>query len=466
MSAPDSLSVVQVATSDIGGGAERVASDLHRMLRRRGIHSTLAVGFRFDAAGDATLIPNDANRSAWARVVLRRVPPIRDFNVPLSPASLLARRGLKTLAEPRRAWMRARGFEDFDYPGTAAIPDIAGHRADVVHLHNLHGGYFDLRQLPALSSAVPTVLTPHDTWVTAGHCAYTLDCDRWLAGCGSCPRLSVPPAVPRDRTAENWQRKREIFRRSRVHVAAPSRWVLDRLERSVFADAIASARVIPNGVDQDVFHPGDRGTARTAVGLSAEPLVVMYTTASEDNPYKDFGTIRAALPEIAKRVHDRPLVVVALGTESLAESLPGAVVVSVPYVRSPEHVARYLQAADLYLHMAHGENHPLAILEAQSCGIPVIASDVGGISETLADGITGVLVPAGDGAALASAASGLLTDDARRLTMGAAAANHARGRFGLERMADAYISLYREVAERRPGTGAAEATQTGTRGTA
>jgi glycosyltransferase involved in cell wall biosynthesis len=446
---PDSLSVVQVATSDIGGGAERVASDLHRMVRRRGIDSTLAVGFRFDAAGDATLIPNDANRSAWARMVLRRVPPIRDFSAPLSPANLALRRGLKTLAEPRRAWVRARGFEDFEYPGTAMIPDIAGARADVIHLHNLHGGYFDLRQLPAISSAVPTVLTAHDTWVTSGHCAYTVDCDRWLTGCGSCPRLSVPPAIPRDRTAENWQRKRDIFRRSRVHVAAPSRWMLDQLERSVFAEAIATARVIPNGVDQDVFRPGDRATARSVVGLSADPLVVMFTTAGEGNPYKDFATIRAALPEIARRVRDRPLTVVALGTASLSESLPGAVVVSVPFVRSTEHVARYLQAADLYVHMAHGENHPLAILEAQSCGIPVIASDVGGISETLADGITGVLVPAGDAAALASAASGLLTDGARRLFLGAAAADYARGRFGLERMADAYISLYREIAESR-----------------
>ena len=95
--------------------------------------------------------------------------------------------------------------------------------------------------------------------------------------------------------------------------------------------------------------------------------------------------------------------------------------------------------------MAHGENHPLALLEAQSCGVPVVASAVGGIPETLVDGETGVLVPEGSVAELSAAASALLGDDVRRAQMSAAAAEFARGRFGLERMTDDYLRLYEDA---------------------
>ena len=68
---------------------------------------------------------------------------------------------------------------------------------DVLHLHNLHGGYFDLRVLPELSAHQPTVVTMHDEWLYTGHCAYTLDSERWLEGCGSCPHLDSYPAARR-----------------------------------------------------------------------------------------------------------------------------------------------------------------------------------------------------------------------------------------------------------------------------
>jgi hypothetical protein len=59
--------------------------------------------------------------------------------------------------------------------------------ADVLHFHNLHGGYFNYLFLPYLTRNKPAVYTLHDMWGFTGHCSYSFDCNRWQKGCGSCP---------------------------------------------------------------------------------------------------------------------------------------------------------------------------------------------------------------------------------------------------------------------------------------
>jgi glycosyltransferase involved in cell wall biosynthesis len=111
---------------------------------------------------------------------------------------------------------------------------------------------------------------------------------------------------------------------------------------------------------------------------------------------------------------------------------------------SREEVAKGLQGADLFVLATRADNHPLTVLEALGCGVPVIASRVGGIPEQLTEE-TGVLVEPGDPDALAGAIDALLGDPERRARMGEAAAADARARFSLERQVDAYLDLYEEL---------------------
>jgi len=84
---------------------------------------------------------------------------------------------------------------------------------------------------------------------------------------------------------------------------------------------------------------------------------------------------------------------------------------------------------------------PNASLEALAAGLPVIATDVGGASEQVLDGITGRIVPARDVAAFAQAMVELAADPGLRATMGAAARDHIRRHFTLERMTRDYLAL-------------------------
>jgi glycosyltransferase involved in cell wall biosynthesis len=154
------------------------------------------------------------------------------------------------------------GLETYRYPATRRMLEALPHPPDLVHLHNLHGGYFDLRVLPGLSASLPVAMTLHDAWLLSGHCAHSMGCDRWRIGCGACPDLDIYPAVRRDATARNWTRKREIFAGSRLHVATPSRWLADKVRESILSPSLAELKVIPNGVDLESFRPGDRLAAR------------------------------------------------------------------------------------------------------------------------------------------------------------------------------------------------------------
>ena len=207
------------------------------------------------------------------------------------------------------------GREDFRFPTTTRLVDAASSSYEVAHLHNLHGGYFDLRQLGDLSRRLPVVLTPHDMWLTTGHCAHSLGCERWLDACGECPHLRVYPALLRDGTRGNLSRKREIYRRSSLRFGVPSRWLASILERSVVANAIEELRVIPNGVDLSLYRPGDREAARRRVGVGGDDVVLLFAGQGlRDSAFKDAATFDAALSRLAA-TDGPPVTAFALGAD-------------------------------------------------------------------------------------------------------------------------------------------------------
>jgi glycosyltransferase involved in cell wall biosynthesis len=381
------VKILQISTADEGGGAEAVALSLHRGLRVRGHEAVLAVGFkRTQEAGVAEI------------------------------GGAGSRRG-RALRDPGVLLDALRGHEDFRFPKSRSVLELAPWTPDVVHVHNLHGGYFDLRVLPELARRSRLVATLHDAWLFTGHCAHPFDSDGWLRGCGNCPHLDTYPSLPRDGTAFNLDRKRSIYAGLELTVVTPSQWLMAMVERSVLAPAAVLRAVIPNGVDLERFRPGER--SRSGLVFAAQGGLA--------NQFKDYPTLQAALERL-----ERPVDVTVLGDPPV----------------SAEEVARRLRAAALYVHPSRADTFPSGVLEALASATPVVASRVGGIPEQLTDE-TGILVDPGDPAALATVIDELLADPARRERMGAAAVADARRRFSLERQLDSYLDLY----ERLPGVG-------------
>jgi len=453
------LNILQISTADRLGGAEAVALRLHRALRAQGHDATLAVGRRFGAAPGVVEIAHAAATGAWRglwwRVHQRLQPAYR--------RSAFARRVCRMahrLASPAGRRDRRAGREDFDYPGVWRVLDALPARPDVIHLHNLHGGYFDLRALGWLTARAPVVWTLHDMWALTGHCAHALGCERWRSGCGACPDLAIYPAVRRDATAANWRAKQAIYERCGLHVVTPSAWLWRQVARSMLGPAVDSLHVIPYGVDTQMFKPGDRRAARRQLGLPVDRAVVLFVAhGAERNPFKDYATVRAAAERLrAMQPQGRAPICLAVGAAA-----GDAVVRGVPAVDSPEDMCLYYQAADVYVHAARADTFPNTVLEALACGTPVVATAVGGIAEQVrplascltAEGAviprapvksaTGILVPPGAAGALANGVARLLVDEALRNRLAANAARDGYRRFGLARQVAGYGALYEEI---------------------
>lgn len=456
------MKVLQVSSSDVGGGAHKVAGSLHQGLRARGHDSAMAVGTRRSRDPDVVAIPRGISqpRRFAKRVAARVLRPFARRIAALRPL----RRALQSPHSFAYLRQRSAGREVFDYPGSRRILELSPFRPELVHLHNLHNEYFDLRFLPELSARVPVAMTLHDEWTYTGHCAMSLVGDRWRDGCRSCPDLTVYPAIERDATHENWLAKQSIYELSRLYVSAPSRWLLDRARQSILTAGAVDWRLIPNGVDLEVFKPAEPAPARDALGLPRDSLVLLFAAnALNKNPFKDFATIEGAVERLAAEDRDRKLLLIALGGEEPARTLGNAELRQVPYESAPERVAAYYQAADLYLHAANADTFPTTILEAMAVGRPVVATAVGGIPEQIrslgaAPGAwagaaadvataTGVLVQAQDAGGMATAVSALLADDDLRARLGANAAAEAAARYDIERQLDETLAWYGEILE-------------------
>jgi glycosyltransferase involved in cell wall biosynthesis len=424
--------VVIVNTADAGGGAERTA-----MLTLEG----------FEALGTETWLAVGAKHTDHRRVVPFHLSSHIDYSSHAAPRQRSALRVQRLIAS-------RLGLEDFDHPYSRYLLGLTGSTPDLVLCHNLHGGFFDLRLLPSLTHRIPVVLRLSDSWLFSGHCACPRGCPRWETGCGSCPDLSIPPAVQRDATALNWRRKQRILAASRLFVAAPSRWLLDRAQRSLLGPAIEGARMVPDGIELDVFTPGSQSAARRRLGIRPDRHVLLFAaTSGHANPYKDFPTIRSAVARLSDERDGTPLELLVVGNEGPDEALGGAGRVRhLPYCGSRSRLADFYRAADLYVHAAPEESFGLTVAEALACGTAVVAAAGGGISEVVDDGRTGLLVAPGRPDALAAAVRGLLDDPGRRQRMGAAAARSARPRLGRQRMVAELHAWCEEVAERwHPG---------------
>lgn len=441
------LRILHVNTLDEGGGAERNSRALAAGCREAGHTAWLAVGSKL--GGDPyTLLINDERSGAWSQAVhrfaaaVRKVKPIRRH-----------RHWLQRLAFPVNYLDYLRGREDFHYPQTRSLLRISPEPPDLLHAHNLHGGYFDLRQLAEFSRQLPCVVTLRDEWLLTGHCAYTGACTRWQTGCGECPDLSIYPAIRRDGTAQNWRAKAKIYRKSRLFVAAPSRWLLDEAKRSMLAPGIVESRVIPNGIDTALFRPCSREAARAELNLPTDRHILLASAnLIRSNSFKDWPTLRAAMGITASRIAAGKIMFIALAESGKAERIGAVEIHFVPFEKDLRKVALYYQAADLFLHAAKSENFPTTVLEALACGTPVIATAVGGIPEqinnladpAIGDGATGVLVQPADAEAMAHWVVTLLEDPELRAKMARQARADAEVRFGFDRMLAAYLRYYED----------------------
>ncbi len=228
----------------------------------------------------------------------------------------------------------------------------------------------------------------------------------------------------------------------------------ERQFRRLYGDPDGRIEIVPPAVEHAFFAPGDRTGARRAVGLPVDRPVVLFVGRIQPLKAPDVA-IRAlaalgAFPDAVLAIVGGASGVAgdteAAAARRLAEEL--GVSERVRFVApQPHHIlSSWYRAADLVIVPSRSESFGLVALEAAACGIPVVASAVGGLLNIVHDGVTGWLVEGRDPDRYARAMAQILGDPGGAASMGAAAAVRAR-RFTWSFTAARLRRLYSDLAD-------------------
>lgn len=212
------------------------------------------------------------------------------------------------------------------------------------------------------------------------------------------------------------------------------------------SDLLAAAKVVvvPFGVDTTSFRPIRQ--------TSSADVLIVGTVKALDHAYGIDTLLRAF--SLLPRRGGQPLRLVIGGdgpalSELRALSDELSITGDVTFLGDVPHdeVPRVLGTFTVYAALSRSESFGVAVAEASACGIPVVATSVGGLPEIVRDGVTGFLVPPEDPRAAADAIARLLADPGERSAMGLAGRDFVRRTYEWESCVDAMLEVYRVACE-------------------
>jgi glycosyltransferase involved in cell wall biosynthesis len=203
---------------------------------------------------------------------------------------------------------------------------------------------------------------------------------------------------------------------------------------------------IYNGVDLGNEPPAEtRAEVREELGFNADDFLVLM--AARLDPIKDHATAVAAFATFAESRPNVGLLIAGDGPMRSVLDSEAAVGLGSKLKRlgTRDDVRRLLAAVDAVLLTSLSEGIPLILVEAMAARLPAVATAVGGVSEVVVDGETGLLAPAKDAAALARSLAALADDADLRRRLGSAGRRRAEELFDEETMLARYAELHREA---------------------
>jgi putative colanic acid biosynthesis glycosyltransferase len=272
------------------------------------------------------------------------------------------------------------------------IREIKKINPDIIHLHNLHGYYLNIKVLfDYLSIAnIPIVWTFHDCWPMTGHCVYFdfVNCEKWKTQCYSCPqKKEYPASFGFDRSEKNYSLKKELFTTlCNLTIIPVSGWLEDIIKQSYFSNF--RLQVINNGINTDIFHPYQNSLIRDNYNLNGKFIILGI--ASDWSPRKGLKDF----VKLSKKLEVSYCIILVGLSVTQIKQLPKNII-GITKTESVEELALFYSSADVFVNPTWEDNFPTTNLESLACGTPVITYRTGGSPEAVSDD-TGIVIEKGD----------------------------------------------------------------------
>ena len=420
------MKIIQVSNSDIQGGAARAAYRLHRGL--------IAI-----------------QQDSQMLVLERRSPDetvLKLENSSPDPHSIFLSNIQKRYINQNRTSLSNTSFS-LPYPGI----DLTHHLAntDIVNLHWV--AYFQSPvTLHHLLTHKPVVWTLHDMWAFTGGCHYSAGCTQYQEDCADCPQLQADPC---ELTAAVLQDRLDFLGDTPLVIVTPSQWLANCAKQS---RVLRNQRieVIPYSLETDVFSPLDRVEAKRELGMDAGAIALLMGADNGNEHRKGFTELLQAL-HLCRQDPQFQALLAAQKFQLWCFGIPNEQLTKLDLplhcfgrVDSDRQLRQIYAAADLFVLPSLEDNFPNTMLEAMSCGTPVVAFEVGGIPDVVKNGVTGWTVPLGDVAAMAAAILDCVFTDDLREQRGQASRQIMAEQYALTVQAQRYLNLYEDLIQNDP----------------
>lgn len=259
-------------------------------------------------------------------------------------------------------------------------------KADVIHLHWVNQGMLSLKNIQKIvDSGKPVVWTLHDAWPTTAICHVTLGCKHFQSECQLCKYLP-DGGSEHDLAWRVWQKKKALYDKSSIYFVCCSRWLEMEAKRS---GLLRGQRIthIPNPIDTRIYCPGNQATAREALQLPQDKMLLLFVAQRVTNELKGMSYLEEACKQIVAQHPElkEKMALVVLGGSSDENTIDTGdlEVFSFDYTYNQQQIVKIYQAADAFVLPSLSENLPNTIMEAMACGLPCVGFKVGGIPEMI-----------------------------------------------------------------------------------
>lgn len=354
------MRVLHITTTDYGG-AYRAAANISGAMRWQGIDSSVLVR---EKRGNKNVVPAVSMRQALF------FSKVRNF------LNLLV----------------SHGDVVNDRFGYAIHKHPLVKEADVIILHwvNSFISYRGVERLLGLDK--PVIWVMHDMWLFTGGCHYDGECGKYGEGCHDCPLMRRIKGLPH----RLLKRKQKMLLQGKFIAVGCSRWITECAKQSPILKGKRCV-MIPNPVDTDVyFRKEPDGT--TPGGTAGRKKNILFGAMSVTDERKGFDLLIKALEHLPKEQYI--LSVVGEADRKIFEDI------KFEYrfygrIDLQERMAEIYNEADVYVIPSRQENLSNAVTEAMACGVPVVAFDIGGMSDMIEHRKNGYLAKVFDEADLA-----------------------------------------------------------------
>lgn len=410
------MKIIHLNFSDISGGAARAAYRIHHSLLKKGIDSQMWV--------------NKAKSNDWTvkEPFNYYEKGINEFRTRLINYSIV--KMLKT---------ENKIIHSPSILPSSWLKHINNSNADVVHLHWTQNEMLSIKDISKISK--PIVWTLHDMWAFCGSEHYTND-NRWIEGYYPHNRPNYETGFDLNRWT--WQRKRKYWKNS-IQIITTSRWLANCVKKSKLMHNWPVS-VIPTPIDTVYWRPLDKKVARKKLNLPIDvPLILFGADSNLNDPRKGYDLLLSALGNLKKNSSAKKFELVVFGHDK--PNSPTYFDFPIHYMgklHDDEALKTVYSAADLTIVPSRQDNLPNVVIEAQACGSPVVAFDVGGLPDIIKHQKTGYLAKPFDTKDLANGISSILLNyelgEFKKYSLENIISN-----FNEKKIAQSYLNIYEMI---------------------